>query len=476
MNSTVIERISDRFFSPSATQILDQYGLKAVIVAWEDNARDRASSEGPSTTDVTLVTPDIRGDIEPATIIRHSNHEDITADIAAENLSIMVGNEKRGRLVSRISLQEYLSNIDSYLTHKPRWMSLRRSSSFFVEGRDQNILVSTQACVLPRNAAAPTKFGIRISNHQTTEGGSGMLAIVASLQGTSAQIILNDEQILYHNKGGVKVLHTATGLSAHRLMNGAVDTDDVMTNEEENRNFMYIILVPLKHPVPARSTHRSRSRRTAPYLYVDDNDTNEDDTVSRKCRVCVNIEGQTKSIGSEPAIIDTDEMSFGPFSELPLYRVERDSRYPIRVVIQHFIVADDAKFDERVAKEISERFQSIRDLGVHVGSLVTNPPGLRTTEITDPVETGQSTEEEFVPYTPRWWNLFWDCHGKEFEHEISKEEAHGFLFTSEKFRNKSYSRCMGRALALLRGKENKSGLMLGPPDPERGIVGMIGIK
>ena len=85
-------------------------GLDIVKISWEDNARDKNSSNGPHISDLTLNIGNY-----PMPIIRENNFIDKTWDIDINKIPIVVGNHKlKKSKLKRISLKQYLQNIGMF--------------------------------------------------------------------------------------------------------------------------------------------------------------------------------------------------------------------------------------------------------------------------------------------------------------------------------------------------------------------------
>ena len=94
-------------------------------VTWEDTARFQGSCWGPNISDMTLK---VSGHMLP--IIRHENFTDFTLDVDSNEIMLNIGNEKNSvasentlfqaylnSFLKCITLTEYLSNLDKYLTN-----------------------------------------------------------------------------------------------------------------------------------------------------------------------------------------------------------------------------------------------------------------------------------------------------------------------------------------------------------------------
>jgi hypothetical protein len=195
----------------------------------EDTARFKNSCWGPNISDMTLSTGD-----KNMPVIRRPNLADLTCDILSENFSVLVGNEK-GKPLQKISLNKYIKNIGEY-TDNPNIKNLWLD-------RDENLLLSSQACILPLKENK-VNFNVKLFNYQSSERNPAVLVIVSSQQGTSCQVISGRDN-LYLNENGIAYDFVAKRLEDDRKERG-VDIKGPMTQEEKNRNVIYIYQIPLE--------------------------------------------------------------------------------------------------------------------------------------------------------------------------------------------------------------------------------------
>ena len=147
-------------------------------------------------------------------MIRKPNLSDLTVDIPMSRLSVTVGNEQlHNAPARRIPLQAYIEQLGIYSNR-----SYNRGSSSLLLPRDEQMLASAQACLLPLGAATPGKtpqveFVPELYSYQSSEKNSTVLSIVASTCGTSAQIIRPGSQPLYFNRGDVAAKFVAKNLA-----------------------------------------------------------------------------------------------------------------------------------------------------------------------------------------------------------------------------------------------------------------------
>lgn len=106
---------------------------------------------------------------------------------------------------------------------------------------------------MPVVAGQETRFNVALFNYQSTPDNPRVLAIVSTINGTSAQIVDGangyNGQKLYFNQNGKKASFLAQRLSDNRKERG-VDTTGPMTTQEKQQNMIMVIQVPLKYTPP----------------------------------------------------------------------------------------------------------------------------------------------------------------------------------------------------------------------------------
>jgi hypothetical protein len=177
--------------------LIDNHGLAVQTVSWEDSARDKNSAWGPCISDMTL---QVNGSRLP--VIRSPNFTDLTWDVEVEKIPLVIGNE-RGEMLRTVTLKEYLRNFRDYL-HDSTPSNWKGSENSLLADRDSHVIMSAQACFLPVPQAGEAKFNVCLYNYQSFKGNPAVLAIVATSNGTSAQIVEGDYggQKLFFNKDG----------------------------------------------------------------------------------------------------------------------------------------------------------------------------------------------------------------------------------------------------------------------------------
>eukprot|EP00005_Dracoamoeba_jomungandri_P013242 CAMPEP_0174267518 /NCGR_PEP_ID=MMETSP0439-20130205/33911_1 /TAXON_ID=0 /ORGANISM="Stereomyxa ramosa, Strain Chinc5" /LENGTH=355 /DNA_ID=CAMNT_0015355059 /DNA_START=65 /DNA_END=1128 /DNA_ORIENTATION=+ len=257
----VLERACRMANEKKPLDLAEEVGLDIQTVMWEDNARNKDSVWGPCISDMTLQVKD-----RALPVIRHPNYEDLTWDVAIDKIPIVVGNEfdTQGRSQENnlytITLKEYLEHFKMYLTKPEGWKGDR--TSLYCPKRDSHVVMSAQACLLPVPKSEAAKFNVVIHNYQSRHRNPAVLAIVASSMGTSAQIVDGhgsdrsslSGQPLFFNKNGQRANFLAERLSDTRKKSGDTNTDKEMTKEEQEKNVLMIIQVPLKQKTYRRGS------------------------------------------------------------------------------------------------------------------------------------------------------------------------------------------------------------------------------
>jgi hypothetical protein len=189
-------------------------------------------------------------------VIRRPNFADITVDHPIGKFNVTVGNESNSEL-KRISLVEYLENICDYTDN-----SLIKK---LINEEDKMILCSTQACMLPASESE-VNFNVRLYNYQTTESNPAVLVIISSNQGTSAQVLNSNTTDVLFNLKGLAYDFVAERLKEERKRLGK-DLNAPMSEEEKERNVLFIYQIPLKVKEPERPKSVFKSFKSSKPIY-----------------------------------------------------------------------------------------------------------------------------------------------------------------------------------------------------------------
>lgn len=376
--------------------------LNIATVSWEDNARTKGSCWGPCISDMTLC---VEGSDMPL-IKNTTNFNDETWDVEIDKIPVVVGNED-DTMLRTVKLSEYLGNLRDYLSFPAKWKGDKKS--LLIEGKDKHVICSAQACFLPMPKSGDATFNVSLRNYQSRASDPAVLVIVASANGTSAQVIDSSGKVLlYHNKAGQRASYVGQRLSDYRLETGSNLADGApMTSSEAQQNILWIIQVPLKQKeVPTRNIGIFSGLPPTPPLMC---------SMAAPMPRCRN----KRSVDVESAIISVGEAS-GPFNEINDCAIERDERFPIRITMQYYKATSNGAVNEKVMQDIAKELQSARKFAVAISSLVTE-----TTDRTTEHNAGAS-----VIILPPWWNPFWAEMKPIFGGSWSEDQASRQLFSS----------------------------------------------
>lgn len=373
-NTQNMSKIASLVNDNKALSLAHSYGLTIQRVSWEDTARFKNSCWGPNISDMTLNVHD-----RDMPVIRRPNLVDLTCDIPSSNFSVMVGNEK-GESLTKISLEEYIKNIGTYsgrgnLPTVSLWKS-----------RDSELLLSSQACILPLNDGK-VNFKVKLYNYQSTNKSPAVLVIVATHRGTSCQILESGRESLYFNDNGEAYDFVAKRLEDDRKERN-VATKGEMTEEEKVRNLVYIYQIPLKVET-RRSYPMANSFSSISYDSLEEEDGIYDSEtgttfcyfngVSTQNMVRDSSRGMPKSRGFDHAMLDKGDHK-GKYKGLGNTALIRDENYPIRLTVQYYYVTDTVDITETLMKKIAEQLEKSYTHGKDKGSLVTS----KTSRPTEP--------------------------------------------------------------------------------------------
>lgn len=355
-----------------------EHELSITQVAWEDTGRTKGSCWGPNISDMTLVVNDRN---QP--IIRKPNFADLTSDQDIDSFNVNVGNENNSNLTS-IKFREYLENIQKYTDVKV--------DGTLYDKRDDKILVSAQACVLPLEDGS-TEFAVKLYNYQSCLE-PAVLVVIASAQGTSAHFVLGRDNTLDFNKNGKLAKFVAKRLKDDRKERG-VALEGEMTEDEKLRNALLIFQIPLKRKmVPQRifSDCDSLESCAGPTSYSSVSlNTTKGGCLPRGDRVFLDSSSHSSPAGMDHAIVSTSE-GRGEYPSLSKYTIERDTSMPIRCTIQYYHVTDEKTINAENMAQIASEVTRHKP----IGSLVVGGKTERPTEHTaPPVKQMFSSEKLF---------------------------------------------------------------------------------
>jgi hypothetical protein len=232
-NTQHFTNISDEVYKLTSNtplkSLFKSFGLDVLTVSWEDTARSKNSCWGPNISDMTLCLSNGRC----MSVIRKPNFADVSTDFPIEKLSVVVGNEN-GSILQKISLKEYLQNINVYT---------RSTVEPMYKERDEKILTSSQCCILPVEVNK-VDFSVQLYNYQTNVNNPKVLVIVSSSAGTSCQILKGNTK-LHFNESDLAYHFRVQRLEDDRKERKVATTGKI-TSEEKQNNVLFIYQIPLK--------------------------------------------------------------------------------------------------------------------------------------------------------------------------------------------------------------------------------------
>ncbi len=372
-----IERTANMVSDRNAIRLVQRQGLNLINLTWEDTGRYKGSSVGPNISDMTIQvsTPAGRGEMRSRLmpVVRFPNFSDKTADLRASDFTLLVGNEK-GRSLQRVSLEDYLRYPAQFMSFPRSWNV--RNPTLWAD-RDEQVLVSAQACFLPVPQQGKATFNPVLFNYQSTEDNPAVLAILATREGTSMTVVDNRRlpgepwnwgQTLFHNVDGKRASLTGERLSDFRA-SGKSDPNV----RDSALNMVLLIQVPLKHRNVSRSLAAPGGAGGG---------ANEAKATMRGSDV-------------ESAVIGHGKLE-GPFTEVNGLAIERDPRFPVRVTVQYYKATSNGMVNSGDIEAIRRDIDRVYEDAEFVGSLVTQG------------ETGRPTEYWGNKVQPAsWWSDFW---------------------------------------------------------------------
>ncbi len=357
---TAVSNVAGMVWNNKVVGVASRTGLDVVNVTWEDTGRYSGSCWGPNISDMTIqVHHGARGSetLTCMPVIRYPNFHDITADIDPEYFFLLTGNES-GNGLEPVSLTDYVGNIRDYLHDEDSWGG--RGSSLLAD-RDSVVLVSAQAVFLPIENNGEAVFNPVLYNYQSYEGSPGVLAILATREGTSATIIDNSSeynadyyswgQRLYFNEDGERASLTGSRISDF-LGNGgdSSESSEMQAAGEEGLNMVMLIQIPL----------RQKERQD---MWFDCDQVLAAGCCEEPCEIA---DGASNI---EAAVIGHGDLE-GPFREIDGLQIARDDRFPIRVTVQFYKATSNGVATDRDIQEIAEQINRVYDDADYVGSLV----------------------------------------------------------------------------------------------------------
>jgi hypothetical protein len=384
----VVEQTAGMLRDRAARKLAKRDGLDVVDVTWEDTGRFKGSAVGPNISDMAIQVQHA-GVVTCMPVIRHPNFSDETADVAIDDVFLRVGNE-RGQAPKRVSLRAYLRDLRAHLSDAGSWPGNTKS---LLSPREQEVLVSAQACLLPVPKEGRATFNPVVFNYQSYQEAPAVLAIVASREGTSATIIDNQRdgfgaerawgQRLFFNDDGQRASFTGTRLEDFVASggDGLHSPADLPSAKKAGLNCVLLIQVPLVQP-ERRGQFCLAAGATPPPACAQGS---YGAPSRRRCDV-------------DEAVIGHGATE-GPFTEIDNLPIERDARFPIRITVQFYKATSNGVVDAATMSEIAAQIGAVYADAKAVGSLVTDGDTTRSTEWDD---EGTSKREP-----ADWWPRFW---------------------------------------------------------------------
>lgn len=373
---------------------LKAHGLSCQTVAWEDSSRDKNSCWGSNISDMTLKVDNCR-----MPLIRAPNYSDTTVDLTSDKLpELVVGNET-GSGLSKVTLKEYLQNFHRYCG-----MPSTDSLNLYHE-RDDHVLTSAQACVLPV-VNGKVEFSVDLYNYQSYSDEPAVLVIMCTSYGTSAQVVCGGSTTLYFNGNSTSRLFKAERLTEYRESRGK-PKEGAMTSEEKALNGIYIFQVPLKvehkpRLVPKMSCFSSVANKT--YDTFGDSDEECDMGFGGSPELTRKFSSNSRpSRGMERAIL-TLGVEKGPYKGVKkasgdMHKLVRDTDRPIRLTVQFYMCTDSDEVSQVNLDDICNQIRHIYDKGCNEGSLVVDGPVTKPGVAVTPNPSRPTSTKTFVAAT-----------------------------------------------------------------------------
>ncbi len=356
-----ISKVESMVWDSQVNQMVNDQGLVAVNVTWEDVGRSKGSVWGPNISDMTIGVRDSSGALHPMPVMRFDNFTDLTADLDPDRFWLRVGNS-RGQRLRPASLSELLQGTRRYLHDPSSWEGWR--SSLWAE-RDEHVLVSAQACFLPVPRHGEATFTPVIYNYQSYPDNPAVLTMVATREGTSIQVVENESgymsDVLYFNEDGERAPFTATRMSDFIAGGGDGDPGSLSASNQDGLNVVLLVQVPLK---------QKEQNRWSGYLGDSMDMEMSAAPMAAKARGGSNVEN---------AVIGHGETE-GPYKEISDLAIERDPRYPVRVTVQFYKATSNGVVNASDIAAVRDQIDRVYADGDYVGSLVTEGYTGRPTE------------------------------------------------------------------------------------------------
>jgi hypothetical protein len=364
-----------------AQKLAKQYGFNICRVAWEDTARTKGSCLGENITDMTLNVDNVN-----MPLIRVPNFADCSWDVPMNKIQCVVGNHSSQQQLRSCSLDKVLKQI---------WeiTDLPFGTNLYCPERDSHVLVQAQACFLPISPGGDAKFNVAVRNYQSSDDNSACLILTVTSKGTSAILTKSGVTKLYFNDHEEKRSFLGQRLKDDRKERG-VALEGKMTQQEKQNNVIVVIQIPLKQKID------SLFNPPLSDLYSSDLYSFGDYSFEEKCCVAAPpsvaapsvtnafaFGGQTKARKAkcdvENVIVKLAKKE-GVFESLSSQKLERDTRFPVRVTLQYYKATSNGTVNEEVLSEISEQIAQAQKNASCWGSLVVENSNRPTESLPQP--------------------------------------------------------------------------------------------
>ncbi len=349
-------------------------GLAMVNVAWEDTGRAQGSSVGPNISDLSLQVRlrDAQGGFSGAVmpVVRFPNFSDRTGDVPSDKFFIRVGNEKEGPL-STVPLSEVLKDLRRFVSVPA---SIQGSGNL-LGSRDTHFLVSAQAVFLPIPKTGKAEFNPVLFNYQSAPSSPAVLSILVTRQGTSVSVIENRAvdstsagwgQELYFNNMGQRAAFTAerkSDVQQRIAAQGGPKTEDDKSALAKGADVLFLVQVPLVQ------AQRPRRGGVGPSFGPGALGGGAPAPAAAAPAKGASAEDAERRSDVEQAVLGHGP-NLGRFDEGHNLRLERDTRFPVRITVQFYKATSNGVVSDIDLDSISRSIGSVYEHAEFVGSLV----------------------------------------------------------------------------------------------------------
>jgi hypothetical protein len=345
--------------------------LSLVNVAWEDTGRSMGSAVGPNISDLSLQVRHAgeSGGFQSAImpVIRPPNFADRTGDVPADRFFVRVGNQSgRGDLRS-VALTDVLKDLKAFAAAPDSILG----SGNLLAPRDTHFLVSAQAVFLPIPKSGKAQFNPVLFNYQSSPGAPAVLSILVTRQGTSMQVIENRAedatsagwgQELYFDNKGQRAAFTAerkSDVEQRIAAQGGPKTQDDRSALAKGADVLFLVQVPLLVSRPFRGGPMPVAPSAAPMAEA-----------AAAAPAAKGAGAMAKDRSDVEQAVLGHGPNLGPYNEGHRLRLERDSRFPIRVTVQFYKATSNGVVSDTDLDSISRSIGSVYEHAEFVGSLV----------------------------------------------------------------------------------------------------------